>query len=141
MAAENGNRVKVQFVGKLKDGTVFGKSAPERPLEFTLGKDGLIQGFDEAVCGMEPGQEKTIEIPPEKGFGQYDPEKLLQLDRGRLAEREPLSTGMKVGVKDAQGNEFVGRVNVLTNSSVTLDLNHPLAGQSLQFDIRLQEIV
>jgi peptidylprolyl isomerase len=140
MRAENGNRVKVQFVGRLEDGTVFGESPLEKPLEFTLGKDQIIPGFVEAVRGMEPGQKKTVQVEPEDGFGTYDPEKLIQFQRSQFAKREPISRGMKIEVKDATGHQFVGQVNTITESSVTLDLNHPLAGQKLEFDIQLQEV-
>ena len=140
MQAQLGNRVKVQFVGKLEDGTVFSEAVPEKPLEFTLGQEEIIPGFEEAIQGMEPGQNKIVRIPPEKGFGAYDPEKLVQMQRNRLAKNEPLKTGMKIGLKDSSGREFVGRVDALTATAVTLDLNHPLAGKQLQFDIRLQQV-
>lgn len=140
MKAQNGNRVKVQFVGRLEDGTVFGESAPERPLEFTLGQDHLIAGFEEALQGMEPGQEKNFEVPPEKGFGSYDPRKKLDFERNRFAEIEPLKTGMKVDLQDSNGREVIARVESISPNSVTLDLNHPLAGQPLKFSVLLQEV-
>lgn len=140
MRAENGNRVKVQFVGRLDNGTVFGETSAEKPLEFTLGQDEVIPGFVEAVRGMEPGQSKTVQVPPEKGFGQYDPEKLIQFNRGHFAKREPIIQGMEVVLKDKAGREHVGRVGSFSDESVTLDLNHPLAGQKLQFDIHLQAV-
>jgi len=89
---------------------------------------------------MEPGQSKTVQVPPEKGFGQYDPKKLIQFNRRQFAGREPLSQGMEVLVKDTAGNDHVGRVESFTKESVKLDLNHPLAGQRLEFKIRLQEV-
>jgi peptidylprolyl isomerase len=140
MRAENGKRVKVQFVGKLEDGTVFGESPATKPLEFTLGKEHLIPGFVEAVVGMEPGEKKTVQVQPEDGFGTYDPEKLIQFQRTQFAAREPIARGMKIEVKDTAGHEFVGHVNSVTDKAVTLDLNHPLAGQKLEFDIQLQEV-
>ena len=141
MKAQNGKRVKVQYVGRLEDGTVFGQSTPERPLEFTLGKDHLISGFEDALQGMEPGQEKTVDVPPEKGFGPYDPQKKVDLERNRFASIEPLQAGMKVDLKDSAGHDLTGRVDSISEGSVTLDLNHPLAGRPLKFDIRLQEVV
>jgi len=141
MRAENGKRVKVQFVGRLEDGTVFGEGTAEKPLEFTLGKEAVIPGFAEAVRGMEPGQSKTVELPPEKGFGKYDPDKLILFKRRQFATREPISQGMEVPVKDTAGNEHLGRVDSFTDESVKLDLNHPLAGRPLKFEICLQEVV
>ena len=140
MRAENGNRVKVQFVGRLGDGTVFGEAPAEKPLEFTLGKDGIIPGFVEAVQGMEPGQKKPVQVPPEKGFGEYSSDRLLQFQRSQFAKREPLSEGMELVVEDTTGREYAGRIDSFTDESVTLDMNHPLAGQPLEFEIRLQEV-
>lgn len=140
MRAENGNRVKVQFVGRLDDGTVFGETPAERPLEFTLGKDEIIPGFVEAVQGMEPGEEKTVQVAPEKGFGEYSPDRLLQFKRSQFTKREPLSVGMALTVEDSTGHEYAGRIDSFTDESVTLDMNHPLAGQRLEFEIRLQEV-
>lgn len=140
MKAENGNKVKVQFVGRLEDGTVFGESPAGKPLEFTLGKDQIIPGFVEAVRGMEPGEEKRVEVDPEDGFGQYDPHKLINLKREMLAKNEPIEAGMKIAVEDTAGHQFVGRVNSFSDQSVTLDLNHPLAGERLKFEIQLQAV-
>lgn len=140
MKAENGKRVKVQFTGRLEDGTVFGESPAEKPLEFTVGTDQLIPGFVQAVCGMEPGQQKSVQVEPEDGFGKYDPDKLISFKREQLAKREPITAGMKIAVEDGAGHRFVGRVNSLTDKSVVLDLNHPLAGERLQFDIRVHGV-
>jgi len=141
MQADIGKRVKVQFVGRLEDGRIFSQSDEEKPLEFTLGKDNLIPGFVEAVRGMETGESKTVVIPPEKGFGEYDSKKLVCFSRQRLAAKEPISAGMEMSVQDTGGNEHVGRVDSVNEESITLDLNHPLAGQGLKFDIRIQEVV
>lgn len=78
MKAENGKRVKVQFIGRLDDGTVFGEAPAEKPLDFTLGREGIIPGFNEALNGMEPGEKKTIHLSPEQGFGARDADKVAQ---------------------------------------------------------------
>jgi peptidylprolyl isomerase len=140
MKAENGKRVKVQFVGRLEDGTVFGEAPAEKPLDFVLGKQGVIPGFVEAVCGMEPGEKKTVQVPPEKGFGSYDPDKRVRLKRSLVAKQEPIAQGAKLVLQDATGREHVGRVDSFTDQSVTLDMNHPLAGHPLEFEISLQEV-
>ena len=140
MKAEKGKRVKVQFVGRLDDGTVFGESPATKPLEFVLGKEPLIPGFVEAVMGMEPGEAKHVEVEPEDGFGQYDPDKLINFKRETLAKNEPIIAGMKIAVEDTAGHQFTGRVDSFTDQSVTLDLNHPLAGEHLKFDIQVQAV-
>jgi len=141
MRAEDGKRVKVQFVGRLEDGAVFAERTAEKPLEFTLGEEPIIPGFVEAVRGMKPGQSKTVEVPPEKGFGKYDPDKLIEFGRGKFAKREPISQGMEVAVEDPVGKTHIARIDSFTDQSVKLDLNHPLAGQPLKFEIRLQDVV
>lgn len=140
MKVENGKKVKVQFVGRLEDGTVFGESPVEKPLEFTVGKDQLIPGFVQAVCGMEPGEKKSVQVEPEDGFGSYDPGKLVNFKREQLARNEPITAGMEIALEDVAGHQFVGRVSSFTDQAVTLDLNHPLAGERLKFDIQLQEV-
>ena len=77
----------------------------------------------------------------EEAFGTCDPKKLLHFNRSKFAKSEPISQGMTVGLEDATGKEFVGRVDSFTDTDVTLDLNHPLAGQRLKFDIQLQEVI
>lgn len=140
MKAETGKRVKVQFVGKLEDGTIFGEAPAEKPLEFTLGKEGVIPGFVEALNGMEPGEKKTVHVTPEKGFGTRDADKIINFKRSQLAKREPIAEGARVVVEDVSGREYVGRVESLTDDLVTVDLNHPLAGLALDFEIGLQEV-
>ena len=80
-------------------------------------------------------------VPPEKGFGEYDPGKKLNFERDRFAQIEPLKTGMKVDLQDSTGREVIGRIDSISPSGVILDLNHPLAGQALKFSILLQEVV
>ena len=140
MRAENGKRVKVQFVGRLDDGTIFGETSAQKPLEFTLGQEQIIPGFEKAVDGMEPGQKKTVQLTPELAFGNYDRERVIRFKRSQFTQSEPISPGMKMKVEDTTGREFVGSVEALTDTSVTLDLNHPLAGKKLQFDIQVQEV-
>ena len=140
MRAENGKRVKVQFVGRLDDGRVFSRTTEEKPLEFTIGVDQLIPGFVDAILGMEPGQQKTVEIPAPSAFGEYDPGKLLSFNRTQFTKREPLATGMEVDLEDVDGKKFTARVDSLSEGAVTLDMNHPLAGHQLKFDIQVQEV-
>ena len=140
MRAEHGKQVKVQFTGRLEDGRIFLEAPAEKPLEFTLGEGNIIPGFAEAVAGMEPGEEKTVQVPPEKGFGEYDAQKLISFKRGQFASQAAIAPGAEVAVKDVAGQEHVGRVDSFTNESVTVDMNHPLAGKKLEFDIRLQAV-
>jgi peptidylprolyl isomerase len=138
--AKPGNRVKVEFVGTLPDGTVFGQATASKPLEFTLGKGEIISGFEEAVVGMKPGQAKTTDIPAEKAFGPKDEKKTVAIGRDRFpADFEP-EVGKKIGVRQPGGDTIPATVQEITDDAVQVDLNHPLAGQPLRFDIRLLEV-
>lgn len=140
MKAENGKKVKVQFVGRLNDGTIFGEATADKPLEFTLGKEGVIPGFVDALRGMEPGEQKTVQVPPESGFGEHDPDKIISFKRSQISHLVPMTPGAKVVVSDVSGREYTGCVKSFTDEVVKVDMNHPLAGQDLEFEICLQEV-
>jgi len=140
MQAKDGKKVKVQFIGRLDDGRVFSQTTADHPLEFTLGQTNLIAGFVEAIRGMEAGERKSVEVPAGNAFGEYDPGKLMSFKRTQFAKREPVKAGMEVPLEDVNGQKFTARVDSFSEESVTLDLNHPLAGKALKFDIELQEV-
>jgi peptidylprolyl isomerase len=138
--AQRGDKVKVHYTGKLDDGTVFDSSEGREPLEFTLGQGQVIPGFEEGVVGMEPGDSKTLNIPPEQAYGPHRPEGVFEIERSEIPPSIPLQEGMRL-----QANQQGGRTVELTvvefdDSKVTLDGNHPLAGKDLTFDIELVEI-
>jgi peptidylprolyl isomerase len=138
--AKPGNRVKVEFVGTLPDGTVFGQATAAKPLEFTLGKGEIISGFEEAVVGMKPGQAVTTDIPAEKAFGPKDGAKTVAIGRDRFPTDFEPEVGKRIGVRRPGGDTVPATVQEITDDSVQVDLNHPLAGQNLHFDIRLLEV-
>jgi peptidylprolyl isomerase len=133
--AERGNTVKVHYTGKLEDGTVFDTSQGNEPLEFTLGENQVIAGFEQAVLGMSEGQAKTTEIPANKAYGQRDERLVTTVDRDRVPDQVSLNDRLQVRRPD--GKTFVVTVTDLSDQSVTLDANHPLAGKDLTFDIEL----
>lgn len=136
-----GNTVKVQYIGTLNDGTVFDQSPEETPLEFTLGERAVIAGFEKAVDGMEIGEVKKVTIAPEEAYGQYHDEMLIEVKKEQLPEElEPkVGTPLQVGLPDGQTQVVV--ISEIADDTVTLDANHPLAGQELTFEITLKEIV
>jgi peptidylprolyl isomerase len=129
-----GDVVRIHYTGRLENGTVFSTSLGGEPLEFTAGGDEVIEGLSEAVIGMEPGQRKTITIPPEKAYGHRDP---------HLEQKVPLADlpeGVQVGDRlSAQiGNQRVRFwVKEIADDTAILDANHPLAGQTLELDIEI----
>lgn len=138
--AANGDTVKVHYTLKLSDGTTVDSSAGGTPLEFKLGEGQLIPGFEEAVVGMEPGESTVTNVPPDKAYGPHHDELTLEVKRSEL----PPSIDPQIGQQLKLEKESGGSINVLitnvSEESVTLDANHPLAGEELTFEIELVEI-
>ena len=139
--AKTGDVVKVHYTGKLDDGTVFDSSANREPLEFKIGEGQLIPDFEQAVVGMNPGDAKTIQIASDNAYGPHHEEMVIELDRKDLPENLEPKVDQKLQVRQDSGQEFVVTVTAVTEKSITLDGNHPLAGKDLTFDIQLSEIV
>lgn len=139
--AKEGDTVKVHYTGKLGDGTIFDTSDDRAPLEFTIGGGQIIPGFEKAVIGMEPGETKTATIPPEEAYGPRSKEMTLTVDRGQFPEEIDPEPGQQLQVQQPDGRAAVVIISDVSESTVTLDANHPLAGQPLTFDIRLVDIV
>lgn len=135
--ANTGDLVTVHYTGKLEDGTVFDSSREGEPLEFKLGSGAVIPGFDHAVEGMEVGQGREIKIAPEDAYGVRREEMQLEVPRAQLPEEVEPAEGEMLGVQVAPGQQAVARIAKVADDTVTLDLNHPLAGQTLVFDIEL----
>jgi FKBP-type peptidyl-prolyl cis-trans isomerase 2 len=139
--ARQGDTVKVHYTGKLHDGTVFDSSVEREPLEFTLGQKQLISGFEEAVIGMVPGDSLTVDIPAEKAYGARHDEAVMVIERDRLPEHLNPEVDQQLQMVQENGQTFLVRVIDLSESTITLDANHPLAGQELTFNIELIDIV
>ena len=139
--ARNGDKVKVHYTGKLEDGTVFDSSVDREPLELTLGEGMVIAGFEKAVVGMNPGESKNIRIPADKVFGQYREEMVVVVNQKEFPENIKPRVGLQLDVIREDGQTFPVTVIDVSNESVTLDANHPLAGEDLIVDIQLIEIV
>ncbi len=138
--AQNGDTVKVHYTGRLNSGETFDSSDGGDPLEFTIGEQQLIAGFEEAVIGMDPGQTKTITIPADEAYGEKRSELIATVERTRFPDDVELALGQQFRVGQAGSDEMVVTVTALTDSHVTIDANHPLAGEELTFDITLAEI-
>jgi peptidylprolyl isomerase len=132
-----GDRVKIQYTGKLKDGTVFETTVGGEPLSFTVGKGKLIKGFDNALLGMTPGQTKTVTVSPAQGYGPHDPSLAVTVDRSDLPEGITPAVGEVLTIKGADGSPVEVNVTRVEGDRVTLDRNHPLAGKNLTFEIKL----
>ena len=139
--AKYGDTVKVYYTGKLEDGTVFDSNFDRNPLEFTLGEGQIIPGFEKAVVGMHPGESKTVKVSSDQAFGPHQKELILTVDREQIPPDLKPKVGQQLQVSRADGRTIRVEVIEVSESSVTFDANHPLAGKDLIFDIQLLEIV
>ena len=139
--AKHGDTVKVHYTGKLEDGTVFDTSINRDPLQFTIGEGQIIPGFEQAVVGMNPGESKTTKVPADKAYGPHYKERVLAADRNQFPVDLKPEVGQKLQIRRTDGQTSEVTVTDVSESSVTLDANHPLAGKDLTFDIQLIEIV
>ncbi|HEY6186928.1 MAG TPA: peptidylprolyl isomerase [Pyrinomonadaceae bacterium] len=135
--AKKGDTAQVHYTGRLADGQVFDSSEGGEPLEFEIGAGRVIAGFDEGVQGMSEGDKKRIEIEADDAYGQRIEALVQQIAReGLNLESEP-QVGMQLGLQLPDGNEIPVTITEVTSDSITLDANHPLAGQKLIFDVEL----
>lgn len=136
-----GDTVRVHYTGSLDDGTVFDTSSGREPLEFTIGSGQVIPGFDSAVSGMSPGDSETVKIPAEEAYGPHQEEMMLEVDRAQVpAELNP-QVGERLEIKQQNGQSVPVTVTKVTETLITLDGNHPLAGKALTFEIELVDVV
>ena len=138
--AKTGDSVSIHYTGKLQDGTVFDSSRDRDPLQFAIGNGEVIPGFEAAVVGMTPGDAKTEVIPAEKAYGPRQPEMVMVVERQQIPADIPLDVGLQLQLQGPAGQTVPVLVTDLSEAEVTLDANHPLAGETLIFDIELVAI-
>jgi FKBP-type peptidyl-prolyl cis-trans isomerase 2 len=138
---KSGDTVKVHYHGKLTDGTTFDSSAGRQPLEFKVGSGMVIKGFDNGVLGMKTGDKRTIEIPAEDAYGLEDPQMLMDFPIDRFPTDMKPEIGMQLNMSNGSGQNFPVVIREIKGDVVTLDANHPLAGETLVFDLELVEIL
>ncbi|MHA1362598.1 MAG: FKBP-type peptidyl-prolyl cis-trans isomerase [Candidatus Freyarchaeota archaeon] len=138
MPVKKGDRVKVEYIGMFDDGTVFDSSEGKSPLEFEAGSGQIIKGFDEAVIGMEKGEEKEFKIEPKNAYGERNPELVRKIPRDQLPPEA--QAGMLLMLRTPDGMQIPAEITEVTDEEVTIDLNHPLAGKNLNFKIKIVDI-
>ena len=137
--AKKGDKVSVHYTGTLKDGSPFDSSEGRDPLQFTLGAGQVVPGFDAAVTGMTQGETKTVTIPAAEAYGAPRPELLLKVPRAQVPPGMDPRPGQRLQV--GRGQEAIPVVvREVDEETVTLDANHPLAGEDLTFELELIEI-
>ncbi|PLY01121.1 MAG: peptidylprolyl isomerase [Desulfuromonas sp.] len=135
--AEKLDTVTVRYRGTLTDGTLFDETPDEKPLKFIIGKQEVIAGFDEAVEGMFQGETRTFTIPYTKAYGERKAALIETIKRTDLPDDLEITAGARLEVTQEDDSIFHVKVTELSDSHVTLDANHPLAGEDLTFEIEL----
>ena len=149
--AKQGDRVRINYTGRLPDGSIVDSSEDccedegcdheTGPLEFTIGEEEVIPGLEQALIGMRPGEKKTVNIPCDQAYGPRDEELVMVVPRTDLPEDLDPEIGDVLEVTDDDEGDFAVTVAEVSAESVTLDANHPLAGEDLIFELELVEIV
>jgi len=140
--AQNGNKVKVHYTGKLEDGTVFDSSRErEEPLEFTVGNQEVIPGVEKAVEGMSEGETKEVNIPSEEAYGEHDSNRVMDIPKSELPDDVDPQEGMLLQGQTGDGQTVRLQIVSVGEDTIKADANHPLAGKNLNFDLELMEVV
>jgi len=137
---KDGSTVKVHYTGRLEDGTVFDTSEGREPFEFTLGRGMVIPGFEKAVKSIEVGQTKTATVPVDEAYGAHRSELVAVVDRSMLPGGLKIEVGRRLKMQQANGEWVTVVITDVSEGTITVDANHPLAGKNLIFDIELVEV-
>jgi FKBP-type peptidyl-prolyl cis-trans isomerase SlpA len=131
--------VTLHFALKLENGDVVDSTEGKAPATFKVGDGNLLPGFESALFGFKAGDKRTVQVLPEHGFGQSNPQNVQTMPRSQFKDME-LSDGLLVIFNDAANTELPGVVKAFDDSQVTIDFNHPLAGKTLSFDVEIIEV-
>ncbi len=140
MKVKNEDIIKVHYTGKFENGDIFDSSLERDPLIFQTGVGMMIPGFDKGVIGMEVGEKRQISVPPEDGYGDVDPNRIIEMGKDKFPEGHTPEVGMQMELVDQHQHAIPATIKEIKEDSVILDANHPLAGKSVVFDVELLEI-
>jgi len=141
MAVKKGNKIKVTYEGRFEDGEVFDSCQKHggKPLEFTVGEKMVVPGFDNAVIGMNVGEEKEVVLKPKEAYGESNPQAIQRIPKRMMPG--DVEEGTEIEVPLENGQSVPAKIIRIVSDLVTIDLNHPLAGKTLIFKIKLEEII
>jgi len=139
--AKVGDTVRIQYTGFLDDFTAFDSTDSTGPLEFTLGKEMVIPGFEKTILEMNEGDTKRFSVPPQDAYGHYMQSLVAVVNKSQIPPNITPYIGMMLELRDPDGTTAHVYVKDVADSTITIDGNHPLAGKNLTFEIKLVEIV
>ncbi len=140
-AAKDGDTVRVHYTGTLDDGMVFDTSREGEPMEFTIGMGMVIPGFEKIVIGMNVGENRSMKLTAEDCYGPRRPEMVFEVERGQFPPNAEPTIGQQVEIGFGAGQTMIVAISEISDAGVTLDANHPLAGEDLTFAVELVEIL
>lgn len=135
-----GSKVTVDYTGSFEDGTVFDTSEGKGPITFVAGNSEVIKGFDDAVVGMKKGERRKINVTSNDGYGGRDEKLQQQIPRAVFPQEMKLEKGMGFSFKTPQGQVIHATITGANSGTVTVDMNHPLAGKNLVFELKVVDI-
>jgi len=134
--AQKGDTVVVDFSGLMENGTIL-----NAPLQFTIGKGNVVPAIEDAVIGLSPGERKTDRVPPGRVFGEYRKDMVREVEKNELPHGDSTDVGSWLEFTRSDGEVLRGTVREISASTITIDTNHPMAGNHLEFSARLLEIL
>lgn len=139
--ARKGSTVKIRYTGRLGNGEIFDLSNSLEPLEFIIGSGEVLEALENGIIGMEPGEIKKILVLAKEGYGPRCEELITNVKKNDLPENITPAIGKRLEMKKPNGDPIIGIVTAMNEERITLDTNHPLAGEALIFDVELVEVV
>jgi FKBP-type peptidyl-prolyl cis-trans isomerase 2 len=141
MPIKKGDTIKVEYEGTLEDGTVFDSSEKHgEPLEFEVGSGKVLTGFEEAVVGMEKDEEKEFTLEPSDAYGDHNPDLTRDIPKDQIPQEEELKPGMVLVMSMPNGFQISAIITEVHEETVKIDLNHPLAGKTLSFKVKVLDV-
>ena len=132
--------MKLEYTGTFEDGAVFDSNKGREPLSFTVGEKKVIKGFEKNIKGMKSGEEKSFKVSPEEGYGVRNEKFVQGIPREHLPKQIEPKKGMMLQLRGPDGQVIAATIAAVSNETVKLDLNHPLAGKTLNFKVKVLEI-
>jgi len=140
MPIQENSTVTLHFSLLLATGEQVDSTFDSQPATLTIGDGNLPEGFERHLLGLNVGDRRKVQVPPEDAFGQHNPQNVQQFKRDSFAQSEPLEVGMVMSFEDVGKNELPGVVATLDDDFVEVDFNHPLAGKTLDFDVEIIDV-
>ena len=139
MTVSNGKQVTLEYTLQLDDQSVVDTNVGGKPLKVTQGSHQIIPGVEKQIEGMAPGEKKKFSVAPTEGYGTVDPKAFQEIDK-KMVPADAQKVGMQLEGTTAEGRKVFPRISAVKNDTVVLDFNHPLAGKTLYFDVKVLDV-